>query len=187
MEKGLVNDHVPAQIRPPHSVCAYAVVGVNGLSGTPRTARPVRLTLSAHLGGDIDGAWWPYTSSVASELPQLVSCLHKSLGEIVDIDINWPLTEGAIDLESIIAPKKAISPKRRHLRIMVIEGRDACAKLLVVPHVTSHTLGSLVMRCAAAMPLLDAGRNDKMIETAELVMRTAQVESANWTAQTRAV
>lgn len=187
MKKGLVNGHVPPRIRLPDCVCTYAAAGVNGLSGARRTARPVRLTLSAHLGGDIDGAWWPYTSSVADELPQLVGCLHKSLGEILDISINWSLTEGALDLESIVATKTLISATPRRLRIMVVDGRDGCAKLLVVPHVTSHTLGSLVMRCAAALPILDSGRNDKMVETAELVMRTAQVESANWAAQMRAV
>jgi hypothetical protein len=161
------------------------VVDMNGLTATRRTARPVRLSLSERLGGDIDGAWWPHTSSVAQELPELIGCLHKVLGEVVDICINWPTTEGPLDLESIVNSARRVVAKRRRLRIMRVDGRDGCAKLLVVPHVTSPTLGSLVMRCAAAMPVPDFERDERLIELAELVTRTAQVESANWTASMR--
>jgi hypothetical protein len=158
---------------------------VNGLTWARRTARPVRLALSAQLGGDIDGAWWPHTSSVATELPELVGSLHEPLGEIIDICINWSMTEGPLDLESISASTRSVPAKQRRPRIMVVEGRDGCAKLLVVPHITSPALGSLVMRCAAAMPVLDVERGGRLIETAELVLRTAQVESANWSARMR--
>lgn len=160
---------------------------VNGMTGSRRMARPVRLSLAAQLGGDIDGAWWPHTGSVAQELPELVGCLHKPLGEIIDISINWSVTEGPLDLDSIIRGARAVetvTPRRP--RIMVVEGRDGCVKLLVVPHMTSPALGAILMRCAAARPVLDSERGGKLMETAELVMRTAQCESANWTAQRRA-
>ena len=124
-------------------------------------ARPVRLLMAPALGGDIDGAWWPYTGSVAQELPELIESLHKPLGEIVDICIRRP-------------------------RLMFVDGKDGCAKLLVVPHMTSAGLGSLVMRCAAAMPADGLERNDQYLATADLVVRTAQVESANWAVRMRA-
>lgn len=150
-------------------------------------ARPVRLTLATQLGGDIDGAWWPHTASVAQELPELIGGLHKALGEVIDICINWSVTEGPLDLESLVAVSRAPVPaKRRRPRIMVVDGRNACVKLLVVPHMTSPALGSLVMRSAAAMPICESERG-QMFETAELVMRTAQVESATWTAHMRDV
>ena len=159
---------------------------MNGLTGTRRLARPVRLTLSATLGGDIDGAWWPYTNSVAQELPGLIEGLHQPLGEIVDICINWPVTKGPIDLESIVlGTRRAVTPECRRLRLMAVEGRLGCAKLLVVPHMTSVDLGGLVMRGAAAMPVVGLERDSQMFATADLVVRTAQVESAEWTAQRR--
>jgi Family of unknown function (DUF5994) len=160
---------------------------MNGLTGPRRTARPVRLSLSALLGGDIDGAWWPHTSSVAQELPELVGSLHEPLGEIVDIRINWSMTEGALDLESMVQTTRLVAGRRRRPRIMVVDGRNGCAKLLVVPHITSQTLGAFVMRCAAAVPFSDSERDNRLIDTAELVMRTAQVESANWVAGMRSV
>ena len=159
---------------------------MNGLTGSRRLARPVRLTLATRLGGDIDGAWWPFSNSVAQELPGLIECLHERLGEVVDIAINWPVTEGPIDLESLVAGTRTpLVTKPRRLRLMFVEGRGGCAKLLVVPHMTSADLGALVMRCAASMPVPEHDRDSRMMTTADLVIRTAQVESANWAARLR--
>jgi Family of unknown function (DUF5994) len=159
---------------------------VNGLTGSRRLARPVRLLLATHLGSDIDGAWWPHTSSVAQELPELIGSLHEPLGEILDICINWSATEGALDLETLVTGTRSMAAsKPRRPRLMVVDGRGACAKLLVLPHMTSPALGALVMRCAAALPVVGLEREGRLFETAELVMRTAQVESAKWTAHLR--
>ena len=159
---------------------------MNGLTGSRRLARPVRLALATHLGGDIDGAWWPHTSSVAQELPELIGRLQNPLGEIVDICINWSATEGPLDLETIVTGSRSLAAsKPRRPRLMVVDGRGACAKLLVLPHMTSPALGALVMRCAAALPVVGSQREGRLFATAELVMRTAQVESAKWTAQLR--
>ncbi|MGZ6779474.1 MAG: DUF5994 family protein [Mycobacterium sp.] len=149
-------------------------------------ARPVRLALAPQLGGDIDGAWWPYSNSVAQELPGLIECLHKPLGEILDICINWAITEGALDLETLVTGSRTPAPtKYRQPRLMFVDGRVASAKLLVVPHMTSADLGGLVMRCAAAMPVVGQERDGRAFQTADTVIRTAQVESANWTARMR--
>ena len=39
-------------------------------------------------------------ASVAGELPELIGALHRPLGEIVDIKINWSPTDAAPDLDS---------------------------------------------------------------------------------------
>ncbi|WP_435405165.1 DUF5994 family protein [Mycolicibacterium houstonense] len=75
---------------------------MNGLTGARRLASPVRIALADQLGADIDGAWWPHTASVAGELPELVGALHPSLGEVVDIRINWSAAEGQLDLNTIV-------------------------------------------------------------------------------------
>jgi len=51
---------------------------VNGSAGARRCARPVRITLARVLGGDIDGAWWPHSASVAGELPELIGALQPA-------------------------------------------------------------------------------------------------------------
>jgi hypothetical protein len=154
---------------------------VNGLNGTRRLARPVRLALAQRLGADIDGAWWPHTGSVARELPELIGVLHRQLGEVIDICVNWSDTEAAVDLSSIVtgARWQAGVQRRRH-RLMVVLGRQASAKLLVIPHMTPQPLGVMVMRCAAAKPLSAAERDTQLFQTADTVLRAAQDESALW-------
>lgn len=154
---------------------------MNGLNGTRRLASPVRLTLARRFGAEIDGAWWPHTGSVANELPELVGVLHRSLGEVVDIRVNWSAAQGQLDLDSIVTG--TLGPTGMKLsrpRLMMVAGRDASVKLLVVPCKTSVTLGGLVMRCAAAMPVEEVVRQTPVFETADRVLRVAQIESARW-------
>src|SRR5690349_17556943 len=159
---------------------------MNGMTGARRLARPVRLALARQLGADIDGAWWPYTASVAEELPQLIGALHTTLGEIVDICINWSATQGPRELYETIAGSRSMHgghPGRR--RLMVVEGQRGCANLLVVPHMTSQALGAMVMRCAAAKSFSGAERDTQLFEIADCVMRAAQLQSASWTQRMR--
>ncbi|TGB41028.1 DUF5994 family protein [Mycolicibacterium peregrinum] len=154
---------------------------MNGLNGARRLASPVRLTLARELGADIDGAWWPHTASVASELPELVEALHRSLGEVVDIRVNWSAAQGQLDLDSIVIGTRVPNGvKLSRPRLMMVAGRDACVKLLVVPCKTSVSLGGLVMRCAAAMPVEEAVRRTPMFDTADRVLGVARVESVRW-------
>jgi hypothetical protein len=160
---------------------------VNGLAGTRRLARPVRLALARQLGADIDGAWWPYSGSLADELPGLIEALHGQLGEIVDICVNWSATEGPRELYEIAASTRALDiGKRRHQRLMVVEGRIASAKLLVVPHMTSQVLGLMMMRFAAARPV-SGSQDSQMYAICDSVMQGAQLESASWTRRMRDV
>jgi uncharacterized protein DUF5994 len=159
---------------------------MNGMTGTRRSARPVRLALAPQLGADIDGAWWPYSGSVADELPQLIGALHKPLGEIVDICINWSATQGPRELYETVSGARSVRdghPGRQ--RLMVVEGRDACANLLFVPHMTSQALGVIVMRCAASRAFSNAERGTDLFAIADCVMRAAQLESASWARRRR--
>jgi hypothetical protein len=159
---------------------------VNGLAGQRRLARPVRLALARQLGADIDGAWWPYTASLAHELPGLIEALHPPLGEIVDMCINWSVTEGPRELYELASSARALTTgQRRHQRLMVVVGRLGTAKLLVVPHMTSESLGVMMMRFAAARPVSGSERDTKMYEICDSVMQAAQIESASWTSQMR--
>ena len=144
-------------------------------------ASPVRIAVAASLGGDIDGAWWPHTASVAGELPELIEALHPVLGEVLDISINWSPTEGAPDLNSM-TPRAMSMPgwHGRPQRLMVVVGRRAHAKLLVVPHMTSSPLGVMVLRRAAAMSISDTQQDSPLFQTADCVVRAAQAESSSW-------
>jgi hypothetical protein len=157
------------------------------MTGARRSARPVRIALSTLLGGDIDGAWWPHTCSVAAELPDLIAALHRPLGEIVEIGVNWSSTEGPPDLNSM--HRGAVSPpgwRDRPQRLISIAGRRDCAKLLVVPYMTSPELGLMVLRRAAHLPIPAHQRETTVFKTADYVVRAAQAASASWASRTPA-
>ncbi|MFG1930834.1 DUF5994 family protein [Mycobacterium sp. NPDC048908] len=91
---------------------------------------------------------------MARELPDLIEILHRPLGEIVDICINWSVTEAAVDFSSIVtgARWKQGDQRRRH-RLTVVAGGQGCANLLVIEHMTPHALATTVMRYAAGRRL----------------------------------
>ncbi|KUI41486.1 hypothetical protein AU197_16755 [Mycobacterium sp. IS-1590] len=157
---------------------------MNGLTGTRRLARPVRLVLARKLGSDIDGAWWPHTGSVAGELPELIETLHKTLGEIIDIRVNWAATEGTLDFNSILSSTrtKNSGPRRPH-RLMAVAGRSASVKLLVIPHMTTPALGAMVMRCAVGKANTGSPDCEQWSEAAGTVIRDARSDSVAWMAQ----
>ncbi|BBX18726.1 hypothetical protein CRI77_24210 [Mycolicibacterium duvalii] len=157
---------------------------MNGIARSRRASKPVRATLARELGGSIDGAWWPHSALIAAELPDLIGALHRTLGEIVDIRINWSATEGQTDLETIVTGARLMRSNdlSRRPRLMVVKGAGGCAKLLVVPSMTSQALGSIVMRVAAGLPTWNADSDSKLIDTAECVLRLAEAESAKWAA-----
>lgn len=161
---------------------------MNDIRGSRRLASPVRIALAALLGSDIDGAWWPRTGSVARELPELIEALHRPLGEINHIGINWSSTERADDLNSMSYGGKSMPGWRdQRQRIMAIGGLRHRAKLLVVPHMTAPSLGWMILRRAAAVPIPNTEQDSQVFHTADLVMRAAQVESASWTTRTLSV
>ncbi|MCV7158702.1 hypothetical protein H7J55_14615 [Mycolicibacterium brisbanense] len=154
---------------------------MNGLEGPRRSARPVRVVLAKQLGADIDGAWWPYSGSLATELPNLVAALQQPLGEIVEICLNWSETDGQLDLDAMVVGSRwATTTRPKRLRLIRVTGRNADITLLVIPPRTSLALGALVMRCAAVLPIAGAERSTPLFATADSVVGAALAESARW-------
>jgi hypothetical protein len=135
-----------------------------------RTASPVRLTLAPRLGNKIDGAWWPRTGLISRELPELISVLDVRLGQVIDINVNWSSLQRQPDLNW--AWWQGLRP-----HIMTVSGRDARAKLLIVPHPTSAALAVMILRRAAGLPIYAAHRDSHAYRTAECIVRVARGES----------
>ncbi|WP_445166956.1 DUF5994 family protein [Mycolicibacterium sp. Dal123E01] len=153
---------------------------VNGMRGARRRANPVRLSLNASLGGEIDGAWWPRSPSLASELPDLVEVLHTPLGEIIDIDLNWSATAGMPIMDAhFSSAMRAMRWNDDRQRIMIVAGRSGCARLLVIPHTTTQALGRMVLRRAATMPLIGDDHDVPEYAVADRVVRAARAQSAS--------
>ena len=151
---------------------------MNSALNRRRVASPIRLTLASELGGALDGAWWPYTFSVAHELPELIEALERPLGQIVDIGVNWSPLEGVPDLDSLHYRGNAAIPGReaRQQRVMTLTGIRARARLLVVPCGTTTALAVMLLRRAAALPILSMHLDTEAFRTADDIVRAARAE-----------
>jgi Family of unknown function (DUF5994) len=145
-----------------------------------RLASPTRLTMASVLGDDLDGAWWPHTPYVARELPELTDALCERLGRIIDIAVNWSAFDGVLDLDSLTRRGIGAIPgwKARHQRVMTVTGSHARANLLVVPCRTSTALAVMVLRRAAALPILPSHLDTPAYRAADDIVRAARDECA---------
>jgi hypothetical protein len=138
--------------------------------GGRRSASPVRLTLAPRLGNKIDGAWWPRTGLISRELPELISVLDVRLGQIIDINVNWSSLQRQPDLNWDWW--QGIRP-----HVITVSGREARAKLLIVPHRTSTALAVMILCRAAGLPIYAAHRDSRAYRTAECILRVARGET----------
>lgn len=149
-----------------------------------RTASPVRLSLAAVLGGEIDGAWWPRTGSMVRELPDLVEALRPALGEVADISLNW--SAGSVtpmmSTMTVAATAKIGVNAPRH-RLMAFRGQNADTRLLVVPAVTPAALALMVLRYAGARLISEQDRASSVYERADRIVRAARADSSSWDAE----
>ena len=146
-----------------------------------RTASPVRVSLTADRGGDIDGAWWPRSNSMAPELPDLIQALHPAIGDILDISINWTVSS-ATPVLSTMSPELAakIVGKAPPHRLMFLTGQCGLTKLLVVPSMTSSTLALMVLRQVAERRIPEGACDTREFQAAQRVICAARAESSSW-------
>ena len=143
-----------------------------------RSASAIRLTLASKLGGDLDGAWWPQTPSEARELPDLIDALREPLGEVIDIAVNWSPLDGVPDLDSLSRIAAIPGHQVRQVRVMTVTGRRARVKLLVIPPRTSRALAVMVLRQAAALPILPMHLDTAACRAADDIVCAARAQGA---------
>jgi hypothetical protein len=145
-----------------------------------RLSSPVRFTLASELDEGLNGAWWPHTSSIARELPDLIDGLRARLGPVIDISLNWSPLEGVPELDLLNRRGVAATPGResRHLRVMTVTGTLARANLLVVPSRTSQTLAVMILRQAAELPIQYAHQQMPAYQAACGILSAARSQDA---------
>lgn len=135
---------------------------------------PIRLTLASELGDPLDGAWWPHSSSIARELPDLIDLLNQPLGDIVDIGVNWSSLAGLPNLDSMNWRGNSVVSvgDTRRQRVMTLTGSRATARLLIVPWRTSTALAVMLLRQAARLPIQSIHRETDAFQIADGILRT---------------
>lgn len=139
----------------------------------------IRLTLAAELGQPLDGAWWPHTSSVARELPELIEALEPAVGQVVDISVNWSALAGTPDLDKMnwrVGPVVADKSTSHH-RVMTVTGSRSRVRLLIVPCRTSTALAVMVLRQAARLPIMPIHLDTDACRLADGIVRAARAEN----------
>jgi hypothetical protein len=144
---------------------------MNILDVRNQQAGAARLTLADDLGHDVDGAWWPRSSLVSRELPDLITALGGRLGEIVDIHVNW----SSNDPPSLTFYGGL--PKR--LPIMTIRGSSASTRILVIPHKTAAALAVMVLLHAAYLPTGHTQASLKAFQAADAIVASARTQCAS--------
>jgi Family of unknown function (DUF5994) len=152
-----------------------------------RLTGPVRLTLGPELRDAIGGAWWPYTSSMARELPGLIDALREPLGEVIDIGVNWSSLERVPDLDQLSRSGAVPLPgqETRHHRVMTVTGSTAQVHLLIVPSDTTKGLAVMILRTAAQLPILAIHQHTDAFRTAATIVQAARAQHDKVAASTR--
>ena len=96
--------------------------------------------------------------------------LHGRLGDVVDISVNWSMSENLPDLNSRHWQNK-------HQHLMSVTGRDASANLLIVPSLTPGTLANMLLRVAAGLPLSAAHQATPLFRTAAEIVDAARLDA----------
>jgi len=136
-----------------------------------RSAKAVRLSVAAQLGGDIDGAWWPRADRITVELPNLVAVLTPLLGDITSINVNWPPLQRPPDFNW-----PGWEHKLQH--VMTVNGDEGRVNLLIVPYATFSGLALMVLRRAASLPIAPADQDKPAFLTAGSILQAARAQRA---------
>jgi hypothetical protein len=142
----------------------------SALSGR-RSAKAVRLSVTARLGSDIDGAWWPYADRITHELPNLVAALTPLLGDITSINVNWPPLQRPPDFNGV-----GWEHNRQH--VMTVNGGEARANILIIPYGTYSGLALMVLRRVANLPIVPADRDKPAFLIAGSILQAAREQCA---------
>jgi hypothetical protein len=120
---------------------------------TPRVRTPrLRLKPKAPPSGHVDGAWWPRSDDLTTELPDLIAVLSYRLGEIDRVTYN--LNEWIEAPAQLTTGGRAVQLDRRQRppsnTLEVLDANRNKLVLLVVPWYTAPDYAYAIVMSAAA-------------------------------------
>ncbi|KPI02175.1 hypothetical protein OK074_5359 [Actinobacteria bacterium OK074] len=121
---------------------------------TTLPAPPVRLALKA--GGSrglLDGAWWPRSRDLLSELPALTAVLDPLWGRITRVAVNpehWPVIPHRVPVAGHVVKVGWFTPEIDPHKLLLLSYSVGRWDLLVVPPGTGAARAARLMAAAAA-------------------------------------
>src|ERR1700755_795681 len=115
---------------------------------TPR----LRLKPKAPISGYVDGAWWPHSDDLPTELPDLLSVLSVRLGAVARVMYN--VDEWAVAPRQLVMGGRKVRRDGYHRQppntLEVLDARGNRIVLLVVPARTDPDRAHSIVMAAAA-------------------------------------
>jgi Family of unknown function (DUF5994) len=120
--------------------------------GGPENTPRLRLKRHAPMSGFVDGAWWPHTDDLPTELPDLLSVLSVRLGPIARVMYNLDEWSTAPRRLTIGGSTVRLDGYRRQPSntLEVLDGLGKRIVLLVVPSQTDPESAHSILMAAAA-------------------------------------
>ncbi|MFF7330359.1 DUF5994 family protein [Streptomyces sp. NPDC090306] len=149
---------------------------------TPSAARLVLAAQPshAHTARRIDGAWWPRSYDLESELPALVGELPHAWGQIGSIIVNggpWTASPGRLLVANqVVRLRRSESPRGPHTVCLLAPGRGRW-DLLVVPPTTTEEEARRLMAAAVEDPAVLVAADD-LVDAVDLVDEDDLVDAA---------
>ncbi|MFH8513774.1 DUF5994 family protein [Streptomyces gelaticus] len=133
--------------------------------GTPRAcghALPTRLSLTPKttLAGQLDGAWWPYSRNLLTELPSLVEALEGRWGRITRAMVNptrWPIVPHKAPVTGHIVHVGWFTEQDPDKMILLSRTAGRCDLLVVPPETEPASAARLMTAAAVPGSVLTAG------------------------------
>jgi hypothetical protein len=102
----------------------------------------------------IDGAWWPRSRNLLSELPLLIGALPASWGQIAGVSVNaamWSVSPGRLLVANhVIRLRRESGSRDRHTVCLLSPGRGRRDLLVVPPEVDAADAEHLMAAAATA-------------------------------------
>ncbi|KWX69176.1 DUF5994 family protein [Mycobacterium sp. NAZ190054] len=120
----------------------------NGPQNTPR----LRLKRKSPATGYVDGAWWPHSDDLTSELPDLLAVLSVRLGDVSRVTYNraeWQTAPRKLVIDDQLIRLDGYD-RQPASTLGVVDSRGAGTILLVVPVDTDSEHAHAVMMAASA-------------------------------------
>ncbi|MET9909608.1 DUF5994 family protein [Streptomyces sp. NPDC006476] len=122
---------------------------------SPLPSHPVlrmRLASGSGMPRPIDGAWWPRSYDLLSELPQLLAGLPRAWGHITSVTVNgatWSAMPGRmLVFNQVVRLRRTVAASAPHTIVLLAPGRGRWDLLVVPPDTTEETAEPLMAAAA---------------------------------------
>ncbi|MEV4605020.1 DUF5994 family protein [Amycolatopsis sp. NPDC049253] len=140
----------------------------------------MRLKPTLSVTGFVDGAWWPRSTDLAAEVPELAAALAERIGPVWRVAFPspaWTVTATRMVSRGMIIRLEGFRSQDRHI-VHVTGSLMRRLTLLVVPAATTPAIVERAMSAAADRN--DATRPEAILDGAGLAPPPAETDVHRW-------